>query len=133
MRTLRPGKIVSQLVALFGAPHKGERLASKKSEAGNVNRHVAASRGARESVKQPAARILKAKFIDLVRSQRPLVLAGDTPIMIILGRCTRERILSEVLRTLRLHLDSGLITWAETAPERDSVVASEIMVQAQRV
>ena len=53
--------------------------------------------------------------------------------MIVLGRRTRERILSEVLRTLRLHLDSGLIAWAETAPERDSVVASEIMVQAQRV
>ena len=84
VRTLHPCEVVGELVALFSALDERKWFAAEKREAGNVHRHVAASRGPREVVEQPPPGVLETQLVDLVRPDGPRVLPGDVPVVIVL-------------------------------------------------
>src|SRR4029077_17462688 len=130
VRTFHPGEVVGQLVALLGALDERKRLAAKKRKARNVHRHVAASRSPREVVEQAPAGVLEAQLIDLVRADGPLVLPGDVPVVIVVQRSPRKRILSKILRTLCLHLNASLIAWTYAGAQREPVVVGQVVIEA---
>ena len=129
VRALRPGEIVGDLIALLGAFHVGERLAAEKRKPGNIHSDIAASRVAGKAIEQATAGVLESELIDPVIPNRPGVLAEDTGVVIVLQRRPREGVLAKILRALRLHLDSSLITRTHTTTQRETVIGAEVVVQ----
>src|SRR5207237_8068854 len=120
------------LIALHDPANERKGFSSEKGKAWNVDSYIVASRCAGEAVKQAAAGILKTKFIDLIGAECPLVLASETPIMIVLRRSARARVLTDILWTLRLHLYPCQVAGTHPPRQHDRVVVGEVVVQAQR-
>ena len=77
-------EIVGELVALLRAVDEREWLAAEEREAGNVHRHITATRARGEVVEQAPTGVLETKLIDLVVPMVQCVLPGDVPVVIIL-------------------------------------------------
>src|SRR6476646_8007152 len=133
MRALGQGEAVAELVALLGAVDEGEWLATEESKPGNVHGDTIAASTARKRVQQTAARVLEEKFVDLVVPQGPGVVGRNAHVTIGLVRSAGKRILTEILRPLRIHLDACDRAGADAAAQRKLLALREPMVQAERI
>src|SRR3954453_22983923 len=129
---LRVREVIRELIALFRSLHKAEWLASKERIAYDIYTHVTSARCIREAVQQAASRVLEPQLIDLVVSKRPVVLSRDAPVVIILTRRAGECVLSEVLRTLRIHLDAIRLARAHSCAQQQCLARRQLVIDARR-
>ena len=83
-------------------------------------------------VRQSAARILEAEFIDFVVADRPGVLEHSGDVAVGLLRGARVGVLSEGL-ILAADFDAGDRAGADVSAERQAMIGAEVVIDAQRV
>src|SRR5579863_1633106 len=129
----RPGEVVGKLVALFRPLYVGVGFATYISEARDVYSYIASARcGGVVKVGKAAPGILKAKLIDAIVADGPRILKHAGDITIGLLRSSRICILPEHL-VFAVDLDSGYGAGTHICAQRDAIVVTDVVIQAQRI